>query len=153
MNLGGNIDLLEIDFLTYNLLTIFASSKELTKFEHEKYRQLIEIKDRFETSKASKTLITLAIITRNILDSKTDNKKSNELFCGELNENGIIIKLNIREACNKIVHAEHIDFEKITENQYSHLSSIINLFGERQNKEWTAKFDVYEFCLCLQKVI
>lgn len=153
MNLGGNIDLLEIDFLTYDLLAIFASSKEITKLEHEKFSQLIEIKDKFEISKASKTLITLAIITRNILDSKTDNTKSNNLFCGELNENGISIKLKIREACNKIVHAEHIDFEEIIENQYSHLSSIINLSGERRNKEWTAKFDVYEFCLCLQKVI
>jgi len=153
MNLGRSIDLIEIDNLTYNLLTIFASSKEIALFENAKYSQLIDIKNRFETSKASKNLITLAIITRNILDSKTYSISSSELTCGILNENGKTTNLEIREACNKIVHAQHIDFVEISEREYSYLSSKIQLSGERHTKKWTAEFDVYEFCGCLQKII
>jgi hypothetical protein len=57
--------------------------------------------------------------------------------------------LILREACNKILHADSVDPE--TREQGAEfgpsLTRRINLYGQHRGKDWHAVLDVVEFCV------
>ncbi|ETJ85037.1 hypothetical protein D041_4880 [Vibrio parahaemolyticus EKP-008] len=60
----------------------------------------------------SRTLLQSAIILR-ILDdeSEADKDEKNPFYCGELSSKNGVQKLSLREACNKIIHGQKINFD------------------------------------------
>ena len=58
------------------------------------------------------------------------------------------VPLSLHEACNKIIHADEIGFERVAlrERKCSHVSDQIFATGKRGNTEWTVAIWVPEFC-------
>ncbi len=54
--------------------------------------------------------------------------------------------LEIREACNKIIHAQKVRFDVEEIGVQKYMNPIIYLYGTLQNKEWRATLDVIKFC-------
>ena len=55
--------------------------------------------------------------------------------------------LSFREACNKIIHCNAMNFEYSNEkpSRGDSLKPIVHLYGELQNKEWKATLNINEF--------
>jgi hypothetical protein len=55
--------------------------------------------------------------------------------------------LNLREACNKIIHAKLINFDVARRRTWHarHLNPKIYLYGERGKQQWKAEVDVIRF--------
>ncbi|QKT03010.1 hypothetical protein HUS23_03900 [Ectothiorhodospiraceae bacterium 2226] len=63
-------------------------------------------------------------------------------------------KLNVRESCNKIIHAKRVELDWVTRNSkrqsaYTHWSGAVDLFGERGNKRWHLELDVTGWCVAV----
>lgn len=138
-----------LDLEIYKLYCLYTSSSIL----HGLVRQFPNINwllETFEQSELSKKIISIAVIIRNQEDTRI-TKKSKDSIVGELipdEHNPINVeKLNLREACNKIVHALDINFQPgiahLTET--TPLSEIMEFGGEFRGKNWIAKIDILKF--------
>lgn len=69
--------------------------------------------------------------------------------CGTLRkdrEAGGFEDLNLREACNKVVHAKEVTIQRSNVGLSSCLEGAIHLCGIYDRKEWAASLSVYDFC-------
>lgn len=69
-----------------------------------------------------------------------------EITCGAKSafKDQVSIALTFREACNKIIHADDIEYFK--ENSMSEgLSYEVTLYGSQSNKRWAVIFDIFKF--------
>jgi hypothetical protein len=70
--------------------------------------------------------------------------------CGELEEvigSGRVVGLTLREACNKIIHAERVTFD-VDEHpvtRQNHANPKIYLYGSRGRQQWRATVDIIEY--------
>ena len=60
--------------------------------------------------------------------------------------------LNVRESCNKIIHATRVELDWVTRNSkkpgaYTYWSGAVNLFGERAKKAWHLEIDTTAWCV------
>lgn len=135
----------------YYLCAIFGASKDIYKKffkldEKSKYSIFNTFKD-IEFTEAQKRLISIAVICRNELE----NNGKRELELEENNIGTILIKnkkdnLDLRETCNKIIHAKNIEFETSSTDKWSgYLKSKIYLYGTYKGEEWKATINVYKF--------
>lgn len=111
----------------------------------------------YERSEVSRILIELAVQIRNKLDlndSIYEGFKYNPTtVTGELEikrTDGTInnIDLTFREACNKIIHAKHINFDLLNAKSikdYDHMNSVIYLYGDLKSCDWKAKLEIVKF--------
>jgi hypothetical protein len=119
---------------------------------------------RFFKNEASRLLLFLAITMRN-LDERAPFifDRYVEELCGEVSEEtGSVQQLDLREACNKIIHASqyvNFDYEEIEPSFVSPKDKIplqptyslpyLNLKGARPQKkkavQWVAKVDIIAF--------
>jgi hypothetical protein len=105
-----------------------------------------------EEQKIKEYLISIAIKLRMIDDlMKAHNKKnhiSNNDDVGFLkSKNGKKKEiLSIREACNKIIHAQSLQFVYgKTKDKMSYLKPRIHFTGEKNEKDWKATIDILKF--------
>ncbi len=93
----------------------------------------------------------LAIKARNIIDkSNTEIKKVADGIVGELEEKDANSELSFREACNKIIHSEHIDFGIINFNPkdevvHDGLTEFVYVYGSKGKQEWKATINLIQF--------
>lgn len=136
----------------YSLCTFFGASKNIYKnyFDaKQRYNEysIFNIFKDIEFTEAQKRLISIAIICRNELEN--NGKRGLELE--ENNIGTILIKnkkdnLNLKETCNKIIHAKNIEFEASSTNKWSgYLKSKIYLYGTYKGEKWKATINVYKF--------
>jgi hypothetical protein len=149
----------------YYLSAIFGASKNISLFrsEGEGDYDILGIFRRIEYSEISKRLISIATISRNTVELWTKKGVfSNSEFCevvGKLWENSVnkdkVHGLSFREACNKIVHANHINFDltKIKDILSGHLNPIVYLYGVHNKFGWKCKIDIYKFVKVAFKLI
>lgn len=58
--------------------------------------------------------------------------------------------IDVREACNKIIHAKAVKPQPVTENDGSEtIGALILLQGERSGKPWTVEINLREFCIAV----
>ena len=58
--------------------------------------------------------------------------------------------VNVREACNKIIHAKAVQPEPITqEDGVETIGALIRLSGDRFGKPWTVEINLREFCIAV----
>lgn len=112
-------------------------------------------------SEISRLLLECSVQIRNEIDlkciSSEDNKYSINSFVGILFHDTKIppeksTDLTFREACNKIIHTKHINFDLENAksiNEYDSLNNTIYLYGDYQNKEWKVELDVCKFICVL----
>lgn len=148
---GYYFDPLILNIKTYELLTLFGASKFI--YDHFKSDEFsFEVMKELERSRISELLITVAIISRNILDGNDlNNKGLREESVGSLNDKAI----KFREACNKIIHSEDIgfDIQKGKSISDGYLNPIIHLSGNNNNNDWELELRVIDFCACAMSII
>ncbi len=144
---GYPIDLVFFQENIYKLITIFGSSEFLyNNFKNEYFFKMAKI---FERSKASELIISLAIMSRILLDSSNiDNESCKKNLVGKIIINDETKALNFRESCNKIIHAKHINFDndKAENIEDGFLRSAIYLYGDKNGNNWKAIINIVSFC-------
>ena len=118
----------------------------------------------YECSEVSRLLLECSVIIRNEIDLKSGSNigriYSENSCIGKLYQDiekaiDQVEELTFREACHKIIHARHINFD--LENaksirQYDSINNIVYLYGEFHHKEWKAELDVCKFVCVLMNL-
>lgn len=136
----------------HRLLAIFLSSKSFaalcTNYPGEGFDPIYKIQE-VEGDEITRILLNLAITAR-VIDDRED--RVFELVgsnCGQLQKNTEdpdIEVLDLREACNKIIHAKKVRFDVEKDGVQTYLNPFIYLYGEHQNgKTWRATLDIVAF--------
>jgi len=135
----------------YRLLTIFLASKDfaklLTNYPGEGYDPFYKIQ-AVEDDEITRLLLSLAITARVIDDREGRVFEIVGSNCGQIQHDiqkpGIEV-LDLREACNKIIHAKKVrgDIDEI--NGQTYLNPFIYLYGEHSATSWKVKLDIINF--------
>ena len=151
---GHNLDLKYIRLDLYRLLCYFESSKQISLLkESDDYFFAKKLSHEFMYDEISRILLSCAGIIRIIDDEseedddefEEDLEEKNPFFCGTLEYKKKNYLLSLRDACNKIIHAQKINFdiEQIGENKY--FLPKVFMYGYRQKEEWKATIDIPKF--------
>ncbi len=144
-----------IEMSVLRVLSILLSDKSVK--EACKSQTLPAIEFAFGENKEDQVihgLIEISILYRKIEHQFPDDikeearAKQKEKVVGKLIEKGKELELIMIEACNKIIHANSLNFDvsggDSHEEQY--LNPIIHIYGEKYGKEWKVELDVIKFC-------
>jgi hypothetical protein len=136
----------------HRLLSTFLASKHFaelcTNYPGEGFDPICKIQE-VEGDEITRVLLNLAITAR-VIDDREDGIFC--LFgadCGSLQRDITapdVVSLSLREACNKIIHANKVrfDVEELGAQQY--FNPIIYLYGNLHGKEWRVQLNVIDFC-------
>lgn len=134
----------------YRLAAIFLASVKFAEIRgpSEDVDHPINKLQIFEADEIKRILLIVAVAVR-VLDDH--HERLADLFvypCGKFTENGKAKELTIREACNKIIHADEIEIPTCTsDNGNQFLSGIVILHGRSLNprKVWIGHMNVQDF--------
>lgn len=135
----------------HHLLCIFLASKPLAELiENEPgYTSDKLMFHEIEDLEVTRLFLTTAITLRVLDDREDRNLDCFSMHCGSLTDarkQGTEKRITIREACNKIVHATNVEFERgVHGGRYQYLSSRLHLKGKHNGVTWHATIDAYEF--------
>ncbi|MBN1185359.1 MAG: hypothetical protein JXB49_23950 [Bacteroidales bacterium] len=140
----------------YRLLCCFGASSIIERISRKYSNTLINsfLRIEYEKSEISRIIINLAIIARNELDNgnglRTNNPNFGQDKVGILYKAGKTRKLDLsfREACNKIIHCEYINWDMkkpVSIAEYDGLNPIIYLYGSLNEARWKAVLKIYDF--------
>ena len=136
----------------HRLLAIFLSSRQFAglceRDPGEGFDPIHNIQE-VEQDEITRILLTLAVTARVVDDRERRVFELVGSNCGTLQKDlsaQTIDVLDIRDACNKLIHAQtvHFDIEKL--GIQSFLNPFIYLYGIFHGKSWRAKLDVIKFC-------
>ncbi|OYZ01004.1 MAG: hypothetical protein B7Y37_08910 [Sphingobacteriia bacterium 28-36-52] len=135
-----------LEYDIYILLCILASSKSLHKNEKKFYGLFMQLMD-FEKSEIYNKVFSIAIRVRNFIDN--NKLKSESQIVGTIEEQmGEKKPLTLREACNKIIHSEHINFDIVNaQSHYEHkgIKEFIYVYGKKGKNNWKTTINLYKF--------
>lgn len=165
---GYEFDHDEFSLQIYELLNTFLASRALAElrkseieagkntFTERKHNEPLESLQRdYFLKNISHLILGIAGMSRVIEKREKDNGSHVEFICGELYQpvdNAKSKGLSLREACNKIIHAQKIvvvegvlKFDRRPEGQ-KYYEPRLSLFGRQGKEEWRAEIDVIKFC-------
>jgi hypothetical protein len=142
----------------YRLLTTVLADRAIAEEAIDEDDPLAHLREQFVQDELIHTLISLSVVNR-LHDEHMRGPRGdqNELsfpplqhICGRLRPDmGSQIEqpLQFRDACNKIIHALHIDAQTVSSKNcaFSVLPRFLKLYGERTGADWEATLDVVEF--------
>jgi hypothetical protein len=149
-----NFEVDEIRLEMYRLLNQFLAEEKLSLLMQEDawLFHAVDIVGHLFTAECQRILIQAAVVAR----VKDDNEEESRLklgkfetTCGTLIEDlkkpDVVVPLNLRESCNKIIHALqfHYDIEKTEDREI--INPTVYLYGSRGSKEWKATLEVVDF--------
>jgi hypothetical protein len=153
-NQGLRIDPERVRLLSFRLLTIYLASKELNSLRDGEYDSGPDVLSQYERPEIEHLLLQIAILCRtaddNAIAGKTLYDRYNPIV-GKLYPDiskPEFTKLGLREACNKIIHQEKVNYE-VVEGEYKwnrYLEPTLYIYGTQNNTKWKAELDVKEFC-------
>ncbi|MEB8431875.1 hypothetical protein OO007_06515 [Cocleimonas sp. KMM 6892] len=145
---GHNLNLKQIRLDIYRLACYFEANKSFANQNVESNQDLCinRLPREFLEDEVSRILLQSAIIIR-ILDdeSEADKEEKNPFYCGELLFKNSTQQLSLREACNKIVHGQQINFDIEELNGHSYLKPIVYLYGYQGKNDWKATLQIQQF--------
>jgi hypothetical protein len=154
-NEGIPINEANIELASFRLLSLFLADKEIQKLKAKNRLQIAdEIIGLSKYDQITHLLVEIATLYR-IRDNqipKTDeyNQVRRNRIVGSLFEpiDSKRQDLTIREACNKIIHSETINFDikKLSKSRRAYLSPIIYWYGVKNKNDWKAVVDIVDFC-------
>jgi hypothetical protein len=141
----------------YDLATVVFGSEGLARLSTGDVRdEFDKLRVRHEVAQATKLLIEIAVVLRNLLDggdwpldviheTRVDNRP--ETMVGIIREGTMEQKsLRFRDACNKLIHAKQISFGMATlADRMSFLDGTVELHGDWNGKNWVAKLLLADF--------
>jgi hypothetical protein len=143
----------EVRLDLYRLLNQFVAEEKLSGLMEEDgwLFHAVDIVGHFFDVELQRILIHAAVVARVKDDNEEESllRLSNyETTCGVLIEDlrkpNDIASLNLREACNKIIHALRFHYD--TEEQPRRIiNPTIYLYGKRNSKNWKATIQVIDF--------
>lgn len=147
----------------YRLITIFLASEPISRLEVPKSYgsdPLQQFAD-FERDEITRILLTIAATVRVIDDRESRIFDLVAFECGSLvldvERSTGPIALTVREACNKILHASEVLFDRIDPTDgASFLRGTILLTGTNRARNWRASVDVVQFsreCASILKLL
>jgi hypothetical protein len=144
-----------IDLASFRLLSFFLSDREYQKL---KAKNKLKIPDELFSGLRHDQIIHL-LIEIAILYRIKDNQLPKEDIYQRARKKRIVGALyeplgskkqglTIREACNKIIHAESInyDIKKLPKLNRGYLYPRIYIYGRRFETDWKAILDIVKFC-------
>lgn len=147
----GNVIRLEL----YRLMCHFHSSKLFSKLtDGSDWCPYQPIREQFEHDEVIRILLTSAIFCRTFAGSVGDERRKEWLASsnvGILQKNAktpLLVSINIREACNKIIHAKTLTLGRVHPYQpyYGHLRPFVYLHSSRDRSVgWNAKLDIHKY--------
>jgi hypothetical protein len=153
---GYILDLKIIFLDLYRLLTIFGASKTLSQmadvYGGDPISELMEP----EIDEIKRIIVT-ASVTARIVDERDGFIIPKDKFCGELipdlSKPTDIIGLNLREACNKIIHANKFRTDLDRESDKPYMLPKLYFYGKKSKQEWKATLNVYEFVSIYHEIL
>jgi hypothetical protein len=143
-----------LDLELYLLACGFAASSALSA-QGKLTPGIGHLRRTFELSEVSRRLLAIAVTVRSQLDHCSKSKM--KILNGKVGSVGELMpdaedrtmtqRLDLREACNKIIHSLDVDFE-FSEPESEDLGGLlprVTLHGDKFGKPWTATLDVYAF--------
>jgi hypothetical protein len=150
-----------LDLEVYRLITILEASSTLAEFEgnYERDRNRITFLRGWESPEISRIVVSMAAIIRSAVDANTGAYSGYLELELELERPvGVLMPddaqphaweaLDFREACNKILHADKVELERMPDTKA--LTGDLDLYGRhpgKKGKKWQAKLDLREYAL------
>jgi len=140
----NNFDTQILRLELYRLLCYFVASEGIAN-----KTEISNLVGEFQDDQITIGLISIASMIR-IIDDRNKRyleKYKNKTICGYLiDKNNKKIELNLRMACNKILHANQIKFDILSRDNTMQIKPKINLYGkEASGSEWMTKIDIFKF--------
>jgi len=141
-----------IERATLNLLSIVMADKSIKEkcfeFDVPNLQWIEEIKESEVIRLAVEIAVQYRIMESNVKDEGWTDEK---MVVGVLQPNVRSedhIDLTVREACNKIIHAEEFGFDvqKFRGKKAHYFKPFFNITGTKGKKKWFAYIDVLFFC-------
>lgn len=142
----------------YRLATLVLADRPMSVEAHDTDDPLAKIRDQFVEEELLHLLISTAITNRIIGEhlGELRNDPAEMSFppinqdCGALKKNlqsQVEELLSLREAANKIIHANEIESETqdIADGAFPILPNILTLRGELSSSHWEAKLDLVKY--------
>lgn len=141
----------------YDLAAVVFGSEGLARLSTGDDRdEFDKLRVRHEIAQASKLLIEVAVVLRNLLDSgnwpmdpihEIRVHARPETHVGTVRETTASEStLSFRDACNKLIHAERISFGmKSLPGKMDCLNGTVELHGRRGKRSWVAEIKLSDF--------
>ncbi len=135
------------------LLSIVLASQQIAEWADMDIRRGRDVFDisRYEDDSITRLLLSTAITLR-VLDDREKYKLSMFSYsCGTLIKDistvvDSVSILSLRDACNKIVHAEGVEFNRCeTINGTVYIRPLLNLTGVEKKSKWRATIDLVAY--------
>lgn len=131
--------------------TIWRGPERDPDYELARFR---EITEAHLITEIPRLLISVAAMLRAKIDDGSW-RVDNDEYIGWLSqgehieeESGEVI--NVRDACNKIIHAIRVQPKHVTsENDIRSIGTIVTIFGDRFGKPWSAELNLQAFCIAV----
>ena len=153
-NIGHRPNLSTLRAELHYLLATFLASNEIARTaaeEFEAHRLFFDFRE-MEADAITKLLLSIAVTLRVLDDREDGTLEMMSLYCGLLVKDlsdppGTTQGLSLREACNKIIHAKTVEFDRDeTPGAHPHLKAFVYLAGQDQRRrQWTANVNVVHF--------
>lgn len=136
----------------HHLISIFLASKPIAELvdKEPEYATRDLLSYELEDAEISRLLLSAAITLRVLDDRERKDLDCFSLQCGTIikktHEPEVLKGLTIRDACNKIIHAIDVQFDRTCQfGTYQHLGSTFRLEGQYKGDTWRATINAYEF--------
>jgi len=145
--------------IRYDLYRLLASIYGSDRFPHdgldfENPSSLAHLAGEFEADELNHLLLTIAISVRAAIERwqrKEGARPIADLVCGELRHSRGEEPLGLREACNKVIHADRLNLDVDRQgDRIVRTNPIFYLYGSNRGEEWKARLDLEKFAtVCL----
>ena len=154
-----------LDLEIYRLISILVARPALAEFEgNESDKRKLEFLRHLERPEVSRIVVSLAAIVRSSLDAHSIGGgfyirklegEALERQVGTLSPDKsnphFEEPLRFRKACNKVLHADRVDFETkmvptaVPSDTQAPLTGCLTLYRRLAKKEWRAELDLKEY--------
>lgn len=150
---GHPIEGITIERELYWLAVAFCGSRGIYNLTPDSDNHEFDFLPRnFETSEASRLLISVAVMLRNLIDASSPEHlelrlRKKDMVVGYYFVGKKKKELIFREACHKVIHALHVNFDMagIQKKKRGYLRPTVHLYGEFRDEDWRAVIDVMKF--------
>ena len=142
---GWAFDMRKVKTDLFHLISIFLADAQYAEAIENEQDPLWSIASLGEPE-ITRLLISTAAIGRVIDDRESFLLSKTSNYCGSIEVDGVSSPLNLREAFNKIIHADAFSLViSDSDSEFEHLSAEIMLHGKQRSKDWHVNLDIVEY--------
>jgi hypothetical protein len=158
---GPSFDAAPFALDLYRLLCVALADKSIGVLaddpDYDNMSPIQDLQDRFRDGELIRVLISSAVALRILFDRHTDLRSTSKRMCGQLwpqwpKHKRKAEPLTLREACNKIIHAEDIKDDLIVPDLAmnpdmigTYIRPFLDLYGTKGGKKWRARLSIIQF--------